>query len=134
MNYVFATPEFPGYSYTIGFFETLKLPEIIIFGINSRKCYSTFCRAFALLQRSKENFPYSEKNYEILQDNVPVIFNEVKYSVAYEYFDYCNEYYQDKTFIYPAMQLVWPDEKHFFPWEEDYNNRYKRQQPIICSR
>ena len=132
MYYNFGDENAPSYAYTIGFFETLKVPEIILFGINRKNAILTFNHIFDLLLKRKEEFPVLEKNYDILRDDVPVIFSDINYSIATEYFDYCNEYYQDKTVIYPAIQLIWPDEKSLFPWEPHYNTKYKQKQPLIC--
>lgn len=133
MAYTYGDGSKPDYAYSIGFFETLQCPEILIYGINRGKCFGTFEYIFELLSKTKEKFPSFEKNYDILEDDIPVVFADIEFSKAYEYFYYCNCFYEDKTVIYPAMQLIWPDGKGLFPWEANFNLKYKRQQPLICN-
>ena len=123
----------PPYCYTVGIFETLKLPEIVIFGLDKRRCHRTFHHIYYLLEKSREAFPHMMINYDILEDGFPVLFNDIDFSVAWDYLDYCNWYYEDKSIIYPAMQLIWPDEKKLFPWEENFNYNFIWQQPLICN-
>jgi|SRR5579863_4492150 hypothetical protein len=45
------------------------------------------------------------------------------------FFNYAIWYYHEKEF--PALQLVWPDFKGKFPWENDFEERFKKDQIIL---
>ena len=122
---------FPPYAYSIGFFENFQHPEIIMFGLPKEKCYRTFERIYQLLLESDEVMVPFECNYDIIQNDLPVLFTDISFSAAYKYMEYANWFYKEKTLIYPVLQLIWPDEKGYFPWQVSFNTDFIGHQPIL---
>ena len=123
---------YPKYGYTVGLFEKYNHPEIIIFGVNHRKCIETFYHITFLIEHENKRMVPLEYNYDILED-LPVMFCEMGLIASWDYLELANYYYEDKTLIYPAMQMIWPDRYGVFPWDEKYDFRLKGNQSLISN-
>ena len=46
-----------------------------------------------------------------------------------DYFGYASWFY--KSWDFPALQIVWPDKKAPYPWDEGFNPDWKSAQPLL---
>ena len=71
------------------------------------------------------NKPYQGflKDYEIQ-------FLKVTESFYADYVGYAGWFY-DNSFDFPLLQIVWPDKQHKFPWDNDFNPKWRFRQPLL---
>ncbi|MGY3211346.1 DUF4262 domain-containing protein [Mucilaginibacter sp. HD30] len=117
----------PGFVYSIGLFERFNHPEIICFGLNINVTASIINDACAQIKEGTI-FTTNEKYAHFLQ-NYDIQFLDVNASFYPNYLGYGGWYYG--TFDFPALQLVWPDKQHKFPWHEGFNSDWKFKQPLL---
>ena len=131
MVYIVSEGPIPSFAYTVGFYESIKKPEVILFGPPPEEAIQTFHRIYDVMQMEDKEIVPGDYNYDILHDNYPVIFKEVEYSLVQEYFCFGCDYYDDKCPVFPAYQFIWPDQDRLFPWEENFNPKLEGRQKLI---
>jgi hypothetical protein len=62
-------------------------------------------------------------------EGYPVVFKEVRRERYRGVLGYGLWYYDGDAF--PALQCVWPDKQGRFPWEAEFEERYRRMQPLL---
>lgn len=117
----------PAYAYTIGLFQTYGHPEVICFGLAPEVLKSLLQDTHQLVKQGRKLipgylFPEFLKGFKT---------QFLKVNPAYypDYFGLAQEHYKSRNF--PALQLVWPDKQHNFPWEESFNPNWKFRQPAL---
>ena len=117
----------PAFAYTIGLFRTYHHPELICFGLAPEVLRSMLNEAHQLIKQGKKLipgylFPEFLKGYNT---------QFLKVNPAYypDYFSLAQAFYNFRNF--PALQLVWPDKQHKFPWEQSFNQDLKFNQPLL---
>jgi hypothetical protein len=65
---------------------------------------------------------------DIFQDSKATFLSVDQSNLEY-YFGTGLNYYQDKAF--EALQLVWTDRNDLFPWEENFEEEFLYQQPLL---
>jgi hypothetical protein len=114
----------PAFSYTIGFWKTLGLPEILTFSLPGKTAHGSFWALYDLCKASGA-LPIATPVPEIL-NNVDVQFFPLgdtarrKYMLSDTWF-YCG----DK---FPCLQMVWPDFQNVFPWQPGFSSHFEGQQ------
>lgn len=118
----------PAFAYTIGLFQQFNHPEIICFGL-SQEVLQT------LLNNVKDRVEDEEiiepgVNYKgFLDGDAEVTFLEVDKEFYEEYLGYGKWFYGGEDF--PALQLVWPDKKKRFPWDQKFDENLQFIQPLL---
>jgi len=64
-----------------------------------------------------------------LLDGYPCAFRLVSREKYDFHLTYAQWFYKGSDF--PALQMVWPDMDSRFPWEADFDERYRRDQPAL---
>ncbi len=114
----------PNFSYSIGFWETLKLPELIIFGLELKLMHSMLWSAYRHLKAGTCEMKDGARWLDIL-DNFECVPRPVHPTqVRFEHFNSAMWYkwHRGGNDASPlqAFQLFWPSAKSgLFPWEKD---------------
>jgi hypothetical protein len=117
----------PGFAYTIGLFKTYGYPELICFGLSQDLLHSVLWSGKGLLDKQpmpdqRIGYPGFIGDYDVRL--LPVAKDWYRY-----YFGY--GIWFNKSADFPALQIVWPDKKALYPWEEDFNPNWKFGQPLL---
>jgi hypothetical protein len=121
--------EGPGFAYSIGLFQTLGHPEVIIFGLGAELLH-TLVNQVASEVRTGSRFGERDISDEILE-GYPVTFRVVSTEFYDEYLGQAIQYYRGTSF--PAVQCFWPDEEGRFPWQPGYSYAIADPQPQLQS-
>lgn len=118
----------PAFAYTIGLYEKYKHPDIICFGLSTDLLGSLLNHAKSLIKQGhilKPNLPYQSflKGYDIQ-------FLEVDKAFYPDYLGYASWFY-DYGIDFPVLQLIWPDKQSKYPWNDDFEPKYGRLQPLL---
>jgi hypothetical protein len=78
--------------------------------------------------RSKERFEQLDESSDVLH-GYSVAFRTVEPRHYPEYFCYARWFYRGDGF--PALQCVWPDAQHRYPWHIESNATLAQRQPVL---
>ena len=117
----------PPFSYSIGLFETYKQPEIICFGL-PEKLGHEIINDVADLMKNEEQIK-TNSNYDIIFSESRAEFLQVDNRNIDDYFGAALNYYG--TIKFPALQLIWTDKNDKFPWEENFEEEFIYDQPLL---
>ncbi|AZQ64016.1 DUF4262 domain-containing protein [Flammeovirga pectinis] len=118
----------PSFAFTIGLYKTYNHPEIIIFGLSKevmQVALNTICQNI-----QKKTTYTTATDYSDILNKYPVQFVEVAKDNYFNYLDYCS-YFYDNTPNFPALQLVWTDKQGHFPWDKQFDEEWKFNQPLL---
>ncbi len=118
----------PDFSFSIGMYETMRAPDIVIFGLERSTAKSVLND---IGQKVKEGLKIEiGKKYDLFF-NEPCVcaFIEVESKFFREHLGSAVWYYDGIDFR--AYQCVWSDEKGVLPWEEDFNAKFHFAQPLL---
>lgn len=117
----------PAFAYTIGLYKTYGYPELICFSLPQDLLHSVLWSGKELLD--KQPMLDQSLGYPEFIGDYDVRFLTVDKAWYKHYFGYGIWFNQGTGF--PALQIVWPDKKALFPWEEDFNPAWKAGQPLL---
>jgi len=118
----------PTYTYSTGIQETLNAPELITIGLGSSLAH-TLSHIYYDRVKAGETFVENHK-YEGFLKGVTVMFKTVPLEKINEYMLCVPWLYGDKP--HRALQLIYPDDNHLWPWDEGVHASVIRCQPILC--
>lgn len=118
----------PGFGYSIGLFKSFNHPELIIIGLDPDS-------TGIIINSAKKNIEdgviyLTGVNYPGFLMEKPVRFVEVQLEHYADYLGYAG-WYNDQSFDFPTLQIVWPDNSGIFPWEPGFNEKFKFRQPLL---
>jgi hypothetical protein len=118
------------FSYSVGFWETVSQPEVIILGLRSGAAYSAIIET---LRQCHRGLVLRDGQWiDGLMEDVVFMVREVdrRHLVA-EYFNSALWYhrYRTGTELAAAVQLVWPDGA--WPWEPGATDELLEEQPAL---
>lgn len=105
----------PGFSYTVGFKETLNHPEVIMSGLATDLMHHLLNDIGNLIKEG-QSFSKGSISDQVIK-NYSVKFIPVSEENRREYFRAASAYYGDDNF--QALQCVWPDEEGRFQVRTD---------------
>ncbi len=108
------------FSYSIGFYETFKLPEVIVFGLDKAVAHGFLREVFNLYSDGKD-VPVNTRVEDIANNDYSVIFHEVSKEHYLEFFGNACTHYGSTDF--PVLLLSLPDKNNVFPWESGYQGQ-----------
>ena len=117
----------PAFAYTIGLWKNFNHPELIAFGLPLDTMHAILNDAGDII-KSGNPLETAVDNFEILELH-PVQFRPVDADNIPDYFGYAQWFYEYEVF--PALQLFWTDRGGKFPWEPEFDERYKLDQPFL---
>ena len=121
---VVGAPGEPGFCYTVGL-HSKGLPELIIFALPPHAAGQILNSAAMLMVEHGRSFPSGETTERLANLPTAVIDAPLADGFAYQAF----AYYEDQKVKF--QQLVWPDPKGIFPWEEGFAKEMVALQPIL---
>ena len=114
----------PAFAYSLGLYENFKHPEIIIFGLELEMMHRLVNDAG---RRIRQGLGYKEgQRYDDLLKGYQCEFRKVNPNRHDGLLNYAIWYYKGSPF--PVLQLVWPDQTGLFPWEDGFNERFRKKQ------
>jgi hypothetical protein len=116
------------YAFTVGLFQTLGHPELLIYGLSQKTAHQILTIA-ANAAKAGRPLDMSASTDELL-DGSECCFVEVPKSAYYEHVGYARWYYQGNDF--PLYQIVWPSRDGHFPWHPDATPEFRTTQPVLA--
>lgn len=118
----------PAFAYTIGLYKNYNHPEVICFGLSVNLMGSLLNTVKELIEQG--GTVQINRDYPDFLEDFNVTFINVDKSYYSHYLGYANWFYDYKP-EYPVLQLVWPDATATFPWNESFNPKLLRFQPLL---
>lgn len=115
----------PGFSYSIGIYKSLGLPEIVIVGLPSDLAHQLINLIGSDLKKGKSY--QSGDYYDDIIENYKCYMLEVEKSRFKEYFGYGTWYYKGDNF--PVLQCIYPSKDNIYPW--DWPEGERGFQPLL---
>jgi hypothetical protein len=119
--------EGPGFAYSVGMYRSFGHPEVIVFGLPVRVMHQII-NTVGEAARSGERFEHLDESGDVL-DGYNVAFRTVERRHYREYLGYARWFYRGDDF--PALQCVWPDRQHRYPWHAEAGPDFARRQPVL---
>jgi len=124
---LYSFAESPSFAYSAGIEESWCHPELIVFGLDY-DLLTHLITETANLIRGGASFTDQNSHHRI--GDVTVRFLEVPTTRAKQYLRETTSYYGEKEFR--VLQMLWSDEKGYFPFESPCSDEVKRIQPVIA--
>jgi hypothetical protein len=123
--HVFGDELGPGFSYSIGLFESYNHPEVIIIGLRQDLMHQLINNMANDIKNGKV---YQPLNYypDILDDFKCYIVSVDNYNYN-EYVGMAQNHYNSDSF--PLIQCIYPTTKGIYPWEKEWPQN--TSQPIL---
>jgi hypothetical protein len=125
---VFEDAEGPGFAFTIGLYKRFAHPELVVFGLPLETMHLMLNAAGEAI-RAGQTFGVGQKSDDILQG----------YSCTFRPFprEHYEAYLGSGRWFYdgddfPALQLIWPDREHRFPWAAPVDGWIRQAQPVLA--
>jgi hypothetical protein len=132
---VFGDEDGPGFSYSIGFMETLGAPEFIVFGFESKLAHRVLWEVFRQIQKGATE-PFEGRRWSGLIEGYDCISRRVHSTQHVR--DYFNSALWHRRHCvgsdaeFQAYQLFWPGAvQGLFPWESDCEQIVRDHQPAL---
>lgn len=119
----------PAFAYSVGIQQTLNHPEIIVFGLNDPETMMYIINTVGDEIRKGASFEDWHESDEIL-NGYSCVFRWVSTESYPDYLGYAKWYYQPEGF--DALQCIWPDKQHRYPWHPECHPSFKQRQPILA--
>jgi hypothetical protein len=117
----------PAFAYSIGLQHTFKHPEMIVFGLDVRVMHSMI-NGIGEEVKNGSQFEHLDESDDVL-DGYNVCFRTVEKRHYPDYFGYARWFYRGDKF--PALQCVWPDAQHRYPWHPESHEKFRERHPIL---
>lgn len=121
--------EGPAFAYSIGLYQSFGHPEIIVLGLPVEVMHRII-NAVGEAVRSRERFEHLDESRDVLE-GYNVAFRSVERRHYPAYFGYAHWFYRGDDF--PALQCVWPDSQHRYPWHPEFNATLAQRQPVLSN-
>ena len=122
---VLADQQGPAFAYSIGLFHNYDHPEILLFGLDHTIMQQLINRMRDEIQEGARYVSHSR--YDSIIQGFSCEFLTVHSTRYRDLFGYAIWFYAGTDF--PALQCVWPDRNGKFPWQPDFDPKFKLLQP-----
>lgn len=119
--------EGPAFAFSIGLNHNFDHPEVILFGLPVSVMHQIVNGVGGKI-KSGEKFDHLDESGDI-PEGYNVCFRTVERQHYREYLGYARWFYQGDDF--PALQCVWPDSSHRYPWDAEAVSDFLRRQPVL---
>jgi hypothetical protein len=116
----------PGWSFTIGLYELLRQPEVIVIGLKPDLAISVLNE---IARRMREGRFQPETRASDLMGNVECEFRLIERKWLRQTMGYAVWFYGDDNF--PAIQCIYPDMNNKLPWEQGFDKSWRDRQPLL---
>jgi hypothetical protein len=117
----------PPWSFTIGFYDTWRYPELIIIGRSRATAHQMLSTIADELDANRHPDLTDPTPYILL--GIPCRFVEVAAHHYSDYVGFARWYYRGKHF--PLYQIVWPSTDGHYPWHPQASEHFKAWQPVL---
>jgi Domain of unknown function (DUF4262) len=117
----------PAFAYSMGLYENFKHPEIILFGLGLEVMHQLINDVGKRIQQG-QRYDEAQKNDDLLK-GYTCEFRKVNPIHYNGLLNYAIWYYKGSSF--PVLQLIWPDPAGCFPWEDGFDERFRKKQPRL---
>jgi len=117
----------PSFAYSIGLWEKYKHPEIICFGLPNKLLHEIINDVAEIINTGEKIV--TDKTYLNIFDDSKAEFISVNPKNIDDYFGVAIKYYEMEDF--PALQLIWTDRNDRFPWENEFEEEFICDQPLL---
>jgi Domain of unknown function (DUF4262) len=108
--------DFPTFTYSIGFWESVKHPEIIVTGLSYPLAHELIGMVFEQAQAGTRYLDGDQT--DSLAVGYLTAFRRVHPAWQTELMKATCRYYAEQSF--EALQLVYPDQQHRWPWQAEF--------------
>jgi hypothetical protein len=118
----------PEFAYSIGFFHSLRHPEVILFGLPVETCMKAV-NVMGMAIRSGMTFEDGHIYRGVLESPHLCCFREVERKYYRDHVGYSLWFYESDPF--PMFECFWSDVRGKFPWDRDCDDFVKESQPLL---
>ncbi|MGK5548153.1 DUF4262 domain-containing protein [Streptomyces sp. URMC 127] len=122
-----ADDEGPGFAYTVGLWHTHGVAELAMFGLDIRTMHALL-NALAREAVAGVVLESGEEYHDIIK-GLPVVPLTADLRWYRAFFGRAISFYRRPPF--PVMQMVWPDAKGRFLWDQGIDEGYEKSQPRL---
>jgi len=126
--YVISVADEPPLSYSTGLSEHIKHPEIIGFGLDSKRS-QTVVNVAGRRIRDGHQHAVGVRYGDLLKE-YDGEFRFVDPTRCDGNLNFALRYYRGSSF--PAIQLIWPDTHGCFSWDSAFEERFRADQPLLA--
>jgi len=120
----------PGFTYTVGLFHSYAHPEVIVFGLPNQ-VMQRVVDVVATLVKGGQQFKSGDQTDDVL-NGYSCAFRTVLRAHYRDHLGYAMWYYRRKGHAeFPALQCLWPDKDHHFPWDSECDAGISALQPAL---
>lgn len=124
---VLGDAEHSEFSYSTGFWLTLRHPEIIVFSLPQQVAGRVLSDLYRDFQKGRV-FPVGVRLSEVFA-NVDAYLMPVGRQHYADHLGWSRWFYGNDDF--PCLQLVWPDKRGAFPWEAAWQQSFPQLHPDL---
>jgi uncharacterized protein DUF4262 len=122
--------EGPGFAFTIGLHKRFEHPELIVFGLPLDTMH-LMLNAAGEAVRAGRAYAVGQ-SYDDVLNGYSCTFRPVPRRHYEAFLGYARWYYRGDDF--PALQLVWPDREHRYPWAAPADAWIRTGQPVLADQ
>lgn len=126
---VLHTHDSPGFSYTTGLYR-FGVPELIVFALPIQYSNALFSHVHGLLQDGLTKIEDGEIRTD-LAVGLRTSFRHCDPAKVEEYTVLTKRFCEEEGRSFEVAQLIWPDPADNFPWEKNYDPKFKKMQPEL---
>jgi hypothetical protein len=119
--------EGPVFSYSIGLYHRLGVPEMLVLGLPSKLCHSMINGYRNDIRAGKIFEPGNF--YPDFLEGFEILFIEANEKARKEFACWADWYYERQPF--PILQCIWPTTTGVWPWQANADDEFKERQPIL---
>jgi Domain of unknown function (DUF4262) len=119
-THVYGDSENPSFTYTTGFHLMLNQPELIMFSTKKEITHQVFWDVYNDL-KGGATLTIGKPTKEIFANLHAVVFRMAVEHYR-EYLGWSRWFYAGQPF--PCVQIVWPDKRDVFPWEDGFDQSF----------
>jgi hypothetical protein len=117
----------PDFSYSTGFFSSVRFPEIIVFSLPKQVSHDILWDVYRATMDG--NAPPKAAKVSGIFGNHQAVLLPVSETAYEEHLGWSRWFYQGHDF--PCLQLIWPDREGCFPWEAGFDPQFADKQPDL---
>jgi Domain of unknown function (DUF4262) len=121
--------DIPGWSYTLGLYQRLRKPEVIVVGLEADVAQHLL-NEVARRMRDGKDFHEGCRAKGLLE-GVDCELRQIEQRWIRQTMGWATWLHDGDEF--PVLQCVYPDLKNRFPWEEEFDTDWRGRQPLLFS-
>lgn len=124
---VFEGEEYPGFSYTTGFWLGATQPEVIMFSLKGEIAHDVFWDLYRDA-KAGSSVPIAAPTDQVFGNQPAYAFHVAKRFYR-DHLGWSRWFYRGDDFA--CLQIVWPDRDGRFPWDEGFDQAFANSQPDL---